>query len=38
MVDVAPERFETMVGEALDGLPANYAGALPDRIAVLLDD
>jgi len=26
MVEIEPERFEAMVGEALDGLPRSWAG------------
>jgi predicted Zn-dependent protease with MMP-like domain len=36
MVDVAPERFETMVGEALDGLPAKL-GRLMRNVAVTVE-
>lgn len=28
MVEIDPERFEAMVAEALDGLPADLAGLL----------
>lgn len=36
MVEVAPERFEEMVTEALDGLPAEL-GELMDNVAVTVE-
>jgi predicted Zn-dependent protease with MMP-like domain len=36
MVDVEPERFEAMVGEALDGLPAEL-GELMSNVAVTVE-
>jgi len=36
MVDVAPERFEAMVGEALDGVPPEL-GRLMRNVAVTVD-
>jgi predicted Zn-dependent protease with MMP-like domain len=37
MVDVSPERFEELVGEALDGIPPEL-GALMDNVAVFVED
>jgi predicted Zn-dependent protease with MMP-like domain len=36
-IDVDPERFEELVGDALDGLPVEIA-ALLDNVVVLVDD
>ncbi len=36
-MDVAPERFEELVAEALDGLP-DELGALMDNVAVFVSD
>ena len=36
MIEVAPERFEEMVGEALDGLPEEL-GRLMSNVAVTVD-
>lgn len=36
MVDVAPERFDEMVSEALDGLPAEL-GEIMSNVAVTVD-
>ena len=36
-VDVSEERFEDLVGDALDGLPPEIAGML-DNVAVLVTD
>lgn len=36
-VELTPERFEDLVGEALDGLPAEIAAGL-DNVAVLVTD
>src|SRR5215211_5290491 len=37
VVDVAPERFEELVAEALDGLPEEL-GSLMDNVAVFVAD
>ena len=37
MVDVAPERFEVLVGEALDGIP-EALGRYMDNVAVFVED
>ncbi|HMQ25402.1 MAG TPA: metallopeptidase family protein [Acidimicrobiales bacterium] len=37
MVDVPPERFEELVGDALDGIPEELAG-LMDNVAVFVED
>ncbi|CAN5843783.1 metallopeptidase family protein [soil metagenome] len=37
MVDVSPERFEELVGDALDGIPAEL-GRYMDNVAVLVAD
>ncbi|MFN8039756.1 MAG: metallopeptidase family protein [Acidimicrobiales bacterium] len=37
MVDVSPERFEELVGEALDGIPSGL-GRMMDNVAVFVRD
>ena len=37
MIDVAPERFAELVGEALDGIPAEL-GQLMENVVVTIDD
>lgn len=37
MVDVSPERFEELVGDALDSLP-DELGVLMDNVVVLIED
>ncbi|CAN5621059.1 metallopeptidase family protein [soil metagenome] len=37
MIDVGRERFEELVGDALDGIPAEL-GALMDNVAVFVED
>ncbi|MGH3424235.1 MAG: metallopeptidase family protein [Nocardioidaceae bacterium] len=38
MIDVTPEEFESLVGDALDGIPAEFADALDNVVIVLEDD
>ncbi|HET6954789.1 MAG TPA: metallopeptidase family protein [Acidimicrobiales bacterium] len=37
MIDVPPDRFDELVGEALDGIPADLARTM-DNVAVIVED
>jgi predicted Zn-dependent protease with MMP-like domain len=37
VIDVSPERFEELVGEALDGIP-EFLGRYMDNVAVFVED
>lgn len=38
MIDLSREEFEALVGEALDGIPAEFAAALDNMVVVVEED
>lgn len=38
MIDLSPEEFESLVSDALDGIPAEFAEALDNVVIVVEDD